>query len=189
MKVSFVEAIKAMYEGKRITKINANHVWYRYSETLKEILNQDGHPTSIPVSVNLNEAWYILDDSDDSTEGSLATQLKDVFNRFQRLNLERCNDAFFPLYKRAATYYSSCVAEEAGEVCSEVNTLINLAASRCEETNEEYSIHRQLLGRELADLITYAFLLAEFYKITLSDVFISKFNEVSKKKGSNIRIE
>lgn len=70
---------------------------------------------------------------------------------------------------------------ELGEAANEIKKYL-----RGDYTEEEFKVK---VGREFADVLTYLDLLAHKCGVRLDDALIEKFNEVSVRVGSNIRID
>lgn len=81
-------------------------------------------------------------------------------------------------------------AGECGEVCNAVKKLRRLAdgtnTAKDPQTEAEAIIQ---IGKELADMIIYADLLAARLNINLSSAIVSKFNEVSDRMKCAVKIE
>lgn len=80
-----------------------------------------------------------------------------------------------------------CLAQWANAVCGELGEAANLIKKieRGDFTLEE---KRAELGKELADVVTYLDLLAFRAGIDLGQATMDKFNEVSVRVGSNVRL-
>lgn len=81
------------------------------------------------------------------------------------------------------------MAGECGEACNEVKKLRRLDGADAVQDNPA---HRQYLqekiGKELADLVIYADLLAARLGIDLGGAVVQKFNEVSLKRNSQFKL-
>lgn len=90
------------------------------------------------------------------------------------------------------------MAGEVGECCNEIKKLRRIAATPEDAATPKdnkgyrdqlsYSEHVENVGKELADIIIYADLLAARLGISLEAVIVQKFNEVSARVNSNIRL-
>jgi NTP pyrophosphatase (non-canonical NTP hydrolase) len=87
----------------------------------------------------------------------------------------RCNEAFFPLHSKDGPWWGNAMAGECGEACNVVKKI-----DRDGWTPEL----QKALAKELADVVTYADLLAARFGIDLGEAVASKFNEVSQRVGS-----
>lgn len=103
-----------------------------------------------------------------------------TFERLRRVNLERCEEAFFPLRSKDGPWWGNAMAGENGEACNFVKKI-----DRDGSTPELV----QALAYELADLVTYADLLAAYYGIDLGLAVVEKFNLVSERRNCNIKLQ
>lgn len=112
-----------------------------------------------------------------------------VFEDLRRANVARCEDVFNAIHDWSPTDWACAMAGECGEACNEVKKLRRLDGA---DSIKNTDIHRQELrlkiGKELADLVIYADLLAARLGIDLGDAVTRKFNEVSKKRKSKVRL-
>lgn len=99
------------------------------------------------------------------------------FEKFSRLNRERCEKHYFLLDHWSLSDWAIALAGEAGEMC-------NLIKKK--NRGEEVDIRQ--IGKEIADVVTYADLLASRLGLSLEDIVKQKFNEVSERKGSDIKL-
>jgi|CXWL01.1.fsa_nt_gi NTP pyrophosphatase (non-canonical NTP hydrolase) len=103
-----------------------------------------------------------------------------TFDNFSFLNEKRCNESFHHLAGYDPTLLLAGACEELGEVAKEIkheydnDLLPELVAER--------------IGEEVADCITYLDLICTKYGLKLSDVLARKFNAVSDRRNSTIKI-
>ncbi|MEL7340226.1 MAG: MazG-like family protein [Bacteroidota bacterium] len=97
------------------------------------------------------------------------------FRRLSRANRQRCEESYFPLEDWTPSDYATALAGETGEAC-------NLIAKMKRGVN----IDHEDIGRELADVVIYADLLASRLGLNLEKCIIQKFNETSARKGSEV---
>lgn len=92
-----------------------------------------------------------------------------TFKKFQKVNLDRCN-AFFDhnLESWSLSDWGCAIAGEVGELC---NFIKKMRRGDGDFTKD--------CSKELGDIVTYAFLIADKLGINLEQVTIDKFNEVS----------
>lgn len=102
------------------------------------------------------------------------------FKSLRNISVQRCNEAFFPLKYKDGPWYGNAMAGECGEACNVVKKI-----DRDGLTKERLVD----LAKELADIVIYADLLAARFDINLGDSICLKFNEVSDRVGSNIKLE
>lgn len=184
MSLTFQEALNALYDGHTIRRVG-EEATYRYDADKGMLYNEK----DVAITLSFNSSnnmyrWEVVKPFNVSEwyDPDLNSDLRDVLQRFQQINVARCEDAFFPLHDRPALYYSNCIAEETGEICGDVTDITNQCiVSETEKTKEN-------LKDEIADLMTYAALLASYFDMNLGEILINKFNEVSYKKGSGITI-
>ncbi|MEW8194583.1 MAG: MazG-like family protein [Candidatus Thiodiazotropha sp.] len=104
-------------------------------------------------------------------------------------NIERCEEVFHPLNDWSPTDWACAMAGEAGEVCNAVKKLRRLddgANTEKDPQTEAEALHD--IGAELADTIIYCDLLAARLGLDLSVEIQAKFNKVSRRMNSKVRI-
>lgn len=99
------------------------------------------------------------------------------FKKLRKVNLKRCEQSFHPLHDWSGTDWACAVAGEVGEACNIIKKF----------KRGDY-VTLSDLESEIADIIIYVDLLAAFYGIDLSECVKDKFNEVSDRVGSNIKL-
>lgn len=92
-------------------------------------------------------------------------------------NLQRCEEAFHKLDDWSPNDYAVGLGGECGEL---LNWLKKIRRGQ--------KVPKKELAKEIADIYLYLDLIAKRLDIDLSSAIIDKFNEVSKKKKSNIRL-
>lgn len=105
-----------------------------------------------------------------------------TFHRFQRTNAKRSRKVFPQCKEWSLAEWSNALAGEAGEVCNLTKKMARDDGTRNRKKDLEE------LGKEIADVVCYASLLASACGFDLEDITIQKFNEVSKRKDSKIRL-
>lgn len=98
---------------------------------------------------------------------------------FRKSNVERCEESYFPLDIKDGPWWGNAMAGEVGEACNVIKKI-----DRDGMTEQRLKD----LADELADVITYADLLAARYGIDLEKAIIDKFNAVSIRVNSKIFI-
>ena len=98
------------------------------------------------------------------------------FEELREVNVPRCEESFFPLDQWSLSDWACALAGEAGETCNAVKKL-NRGDGNVEA-----------VAKELADTIIYADLLAARLGINLGEAVRAKFNEVSERRNSPIRL-
>ena len=102
-----------------------------------------------------------------------------TFQKFAATNHKRCATAFDDIQRWTPEQWSNALAGEVGETCN----LIKKIFSRGED------IPLSEVGKEIADVVTYADLLCERLGLSLEEVLRQKFNEVSARKNCNIVLD
>jgi NTP pyrophosphatase (non-canonical NTP hydrolase) len=102
------------------------------------------------------------------------------FKDLRKINEQRCNESFFPLDSKDGPWWGNAMAGECGEACNVVKKI-----DRDGMTDERVAA----LAKELADVVTYADLLAARFGIDLGLAVAAKFNEVSERVGSDLRLD
>lgn len=111
------------------------------------------------------------------------------FRELRVANVERCEQVFHKLHDWSPTDWACAMAGEAGETCNTVKKLRRLdgADSSADMAEHRVELYMQI-GRELADTVIYCDLLAARLGLDLGDFVRSKFNEVSAKRGSSVKL-
>jgi NTP pyrophosphatase (non-canonical NTP hydrolase) len=89
--------------------------------------------------------------------------------------------------------WGCALAGEVGEACNFIKKLRRLGkvdnALLRDEPNKKQKDFIKEIGKELADVILYADLLADCLGIDLGKAVIEKFNEISDRRGCDIKLE
>lgn len=104
-----------------------------------------------------------------------------TFQRLRKKNVKRCREAFkrcLPDWSLAE--WSNAMAGECGEACNLTKKMLRGDRGGKKDIKE--------LGKEIADVVVYADLLAAAAGIDLEQAVIEKFNEVSDRKKSKIKL-
>lgn len=108
-------------------------------------------------------------------------QLKDItqlnLHSLRLVNVERCEKVFHKLNDWSPTDWGCAMAGECGEACNFIK-----------KQRRGENISKEEIGKELADVVIYADLLAARLGINLSEAIIEKFNEVSNKHNCDIKL-
>lgn len=119
------------------------------------------------------------DDADVQDAAPVALDL--TFAAFAAASRERCQATFGRTISRDSVMAMVLgLAEEAGEVAGAVRGYLGISARK--------AITVRQVGDEIADVVCYADLLAQCLGLTLSDCLVRKFNAVSDRAGSPIRL-
>jgi NTP pyrophosphatase (non-canonical NTP hydrolase) len=102
-----------------------------------------------------------------------------TFDELREANVSRCEGPTFghTIASWTPTDWACAMAGECGEACNLIKKLRRGEAVPLDE-----------IGRELADLVTYADLLAARLGIDLGEAVAMKFNEVSIRRGATERL-
>lgn len=104
--------------------------------------------------------------------------MKDLsFSELRQANVLRCNASFFPIGQWGPTDWMCALAGEVGE-----------AANLIKKMRRGDDIRLDDIAMELADVVTYADLLAARLGIDLGEVVRRKFNIVSDRVKSEVRL-
>lgn len=111
------------------------------------------------------------------------------FYVLRKTNVSRCEDVFHPVNSWSPTDWATAMAGECGEACNDIKKLRRLdGADNNIDTPEAREELVAAVAAELADLVIYADLLAARLDIDLGRAVVNKFNLVSAKRGSKIRL-
>ncbi len=102
------------------------------------------------------------------------------FASFSAANRKRCEEDFKRKLGTRDAVVSMAIglAEEAGEVAGAVRAFLGISERKPRDAAK--------VGKEIADLISYADLLAQSCGMSLEAVLVDKFNEVSRRIGSAV---
>jgi NTP pyrophosphatase (non-canonical NTP hydrolase) len=112
-----------------------------------------------------------------------------TFGRLRVMNVARCEDVFHRLKDWTLSDWGVAAAGEVGETCNVIKKLRRYEDDR--ERGVANLSTAQLtsdLAKEIADSIIYLDLLAARAGIDLEKAIVSKFNEVSDKRGSRYKL-
>lgn len=104
------------------------------------------------------------------------------FDSLRAVNVTRCEGAFFPIDEWSPTDWACALAGEVGEACNLVKK------HRRGDFSEDDVGFRFAVAEELADVVIYADLLAARLGIDLASAVREKFNVVSERRGSSVRL-
>lgn len=104
-------------------------------------------------------------------------------------NVKRCEKVFRPLHSWTPAEWACAMVGEAGEVCDAIKKLRRLDdytnTAKDPQTRKEAV---EAVAKELADTVTYCDLLAARLDIDLSEAIRLKFNEVSDRMKSGVKL-
>jgi NTP pyrophosphatase (non-canonical NTP hydrolase) len=122
-----------------------------------------------------------------------------TFKKLRKQNVKRCNKVFHPLKGWSGSDWGTAMGGEMGEVVEEFLQLLTCLKSldtlkklkRTEDGTDKKNTPEDIvkrLAKELADVVCYTDLLAARFDIDLGKAVTVKFNEVSDKRGSKIKL-
>jgi len=106
-------------------------------------------------------------------------------------NVKRCEQSFRTCENWSAADWSNAMAGEAGELVEVLLSLIAKTNGICNLTKKLQrgdTVDLDEVGKESADVVIYAELLSHRLGIDLSDAVREKFDEVSTRVGSEVRL-
>ena len=110
-----------------------------------------------------------------------------TFSQLQVINSARCVDVFHAINDWSPTDWACAMAGECGEACNEIKKLRRLdGADSSGDIKDRRSELIDKIGKELADLVIYADLLATRLDLDLGREVVKKFNEVSIRRESTL---
>lgn len=111
------------------------------------------------------------------------------FDFLRSQNVARCEDVFHSLHRWNPLEWAGALAGEAGEAANEAKKLRRLDdADRSLDTEKQRQEHIDRFVEELADVVIYADLAAARVGQDLGAAVVAKFNKVSEKRGSRVRL-
>ena len=107
----------------------------------------------------------------------------DVLNKLKEVNEKRSIEGFgMKLEDWTLGEWGNAVAGETGEMC---NVIKKIGRGDFDKSPE---VAKQMLADEMADVVIYLDLIAKRQGIDFGRAIISKFNEVSDRVGTSIKI-
>lgn len=100
-----------------------------------------------------------------------------TFDELHKINAARCNADIRPLNAWTPLEWGGCIAGETGELCNYLKKM-----------KRGDKIDKKVLAHELADIVSYADLLASLLDIDLGEAIREKFNIVSKRWNSKYKL-
>ena len=107
----------------------------------------------------------------------------------RKANLQRCESVFHPLHDWSPTDWACAMAGEAGEACNAVKKLRRMDSGG-NTAKDPQTINAAIhdIAMELADTVIYVDLLAARLGIDLGLAIVHKFNLVSDRMNSEIKL-
>lgn len=151
---------------------------------LSEMLKSD--PTDLIWGPDLQVKELDIDPED---KQAIMSESDLTFNELRKANVHRCETVFHKLDEWSPSDWGNALAGECGEACNEIKKLRRLdTEDKSKDTEAEREKRRINIGKELADLICYADLTAARLGIDLAQAVRDKFNEVSDKRETDIKL-
>jgi len=115
------------------------------------------------------------------------------FDRLREINAARCEESYHAIDEWSPTDWGCALGGECGEALNLIKKLRRLTGCTKDCTVDliqSYDAKELIsnIGRELADIVIYADLLAQCLGLNLGDCVVEKFNETSKKIMSDKRL-
>jgi NTP pyrophosphatase (non-canonical NTP hydrolase) len=145
---------------------------------LDELFNPKTEPNYEPGKDNPEpELRERMKELTERTRNPMIRNLSLTFAELREANVARCNDVFHKFEDWSHADWAVALTGEVGELCNLLKK-----ARRGEK------IKLLDMASELADIMIYLDLLAASLEVDLAREVIIKFNEVSDKRGSNIKL-
>jgi NTP pyrophosphatase (non-canonical NTP hydrolase) len=112
-----------------------------------------------------------------------------TFDRLRAKNVIRCEQAFHQLHAWSPRDWALAMIGEAGETCNAIKKLHRYSTDL--NIPKDLEVEKDCIAeiaREIADTIIYADLLAARLDIDLGEAIREKFNIVSDKVGSDVKL-
>lgn len=100
------------------------------------------------------------------------------FDELRQKNIERCPHYGFTVEEKSPMEWLDRVWDEILELCE-----------KAELHDTGFDTPTRDIGKEIADVVTFCDLLATRYGLNLGKLVLDKFNEVSDRVGSDVRME
>ena len=104
-----------------------------------------------------------------------------TFREFQEITTDRTMK-WHGICSWSLSDWAVAMAGECGEACNVIKKM-NRKRILSESDDPEYHELKAALAEEIADTVTYAFLLAERCGFDMDEIVTAKFNKVSKRHG------
>ena len=112
-----------------------------------------------------------------------------TLQKLRSKNVPRCEQVFHQLDSWSPTDWACAMAGEAGEACNVAKKMKRLSeGTNSAKDPQSYAEYCRMMAKELADVVIYADLLAARLGIDLGEAIVEKFNEVSDRMGSTIKL-
>ena len=113
-----------------------------------------------------------------------------TFDQLRKANVKRCVEGFGrELDHWNLAEWSCALAGEAGEACNIAKKLLRKQSESEATAKQDDRVTVQDYARELADIVVYADLIAASIGVDLGETVRAKFNEVSERIDSDIKLQ
>lgn len=99
------------------------------------------------------------------------------FDELRQKNIDRCPHYGYPVEEKSPMGWLDRVGDEFLELCDVV-----------EAHDTGFDTLKEDIGKEIADVVTFCDLLATRYGFNLGKLVLDKFNEISERVGSDVRM-
>jgi NTP pyrophosphatase (non-canonical NTP hydrolase) len=105
---------------------------------------------------------------------------RNTLAELRRLNPERCKAFGHSVQEMHVTFWATAVAGETGELCNLVKKMVR---------GDKIPGISEAIGKEAADVVIYIDLLCTHLNINLEAAIVQKFNEVSDRVNSPLKLK
>ena len=109
-----------------------------------------------------------------------------TFSEFREANKTRCNESFHPIDSWKLHDWAIALIGEFGEAMNILKKIKRVDDGT--DPLSDLNILYPALMEEIADIVTYADLLLTSQGYVLEEELVNKFNKVSEKRGSTIKL-
>ena len=110
-----------------------------------------------------------------------------TFREFQKINTDRAEE-WHGINDWSISDWAVAMAGECGEACNIIKKM-NRKRDSIKGADLKWVGLHEALAEEIADTVTYAFLLAERCGLDMDDIVTRKFNKVSAKHGFSQKLD
>jgi NTP pyrophosphatase (non-canonical NTP hydrolase) len=112
-----------------------------------------------------------------------------TFEKFRRVNKKRCEKYFFPIQDWSETDWACALAGEVGELCNFIKKRLRARTAKTLLPNipSQEALAAEA-KKEIGDVLGYLDLIATRMGFRLEDCVVDKFNEVSDRVNSKLKL-
>jgi NTP pyrophosphatase (non-canonical NTP hydrolase) len=112
-----------------------------------------------------------------------------TFEKFRTQNKKRCEKYFHLIPDWSEAEWAVALAGECGELCNFIKKRVRIVKSKAAVIKQDsYEELGREARKEIGDILAYLDLLAQAMGVRLEDCVVSKFNEVSDRVNSKIKL-